>query len=385
MVTDKQINELFTRQQERHKQITQVINREQKTGYPTGLTHIMEHSMLEKIAGMKGYVENPTAVYRQAALNIGVSFIDQWIPDNPLVMGAEGYEDAEATATTGAEKIIMDGMEINEPEDVCIHMEKHHFPQLQKLIREFNEEDHIRKIGLSEYEQQMETGEEFLKTGYGYIGFPELHYYTYGYENYFSAYALEPEMMEQCFTLESDYALLCNRAAVKAVQRYNLPKLFRLDHDMTDSRGTLVDIKSLERMWFPNLYRALEPIMNTDIRVIWHCDGNCMQMVPLLLETGIQGFQGFQYEDGMDYAKICKMRDKDGQPLFIWAGASVTRTLPFGTPDDVSRELAYLVDNHDKAQLVLSVTSSVTPGVKWENLQALIEGLQYYRNYTGGK
>ena len=104
-----------------------------------------------------------------------------------------------------------------------------------------------------------------------------------------------------------------------------------------------------------------------------------MQMVPRLLEAGLVGFQGFQYEDGMDYEKICRMKTRDGGSLIIWAGVSVTRTLPFGTPDDVCREMKWLVDQGPKTGLFLGVSSSVAPGVPWENIQALVEGLKYYR------
>ncbi len=75
------------------------------------------------------------------------------------------------------------------------------------------------------------------------------------------------------------------------------------------------------------------------MRLIWHCDGNLMDMVPRLLEVGLHGFQGFQYEDGMDYERICRMKTREGEGLIIVGGASVTRTLPFGTPADVKREL----------------------------------------------
>jgi hypothetical protein len=74
---------------------------------------------------------------------------------------------------------------------------------------------------------------------------------------------------------------------------------------MADSRGTLVDPKSLDKLWFPHFARCLEPMLETDVRMIWHCDGNLMEVVPRLLEIGVRGFQGFQYEDGMDYEKIC--------------------------------------------------------------------------------
>jgi uroporphyrinogen decarboxylase len=150
---------------------------------------------------------------------------------------------------------------------------------------------------------------------------------------------------------------------------------------MAGSRGILVDVKLLERIWLPHFARCLEPMLKTDVRMIWHCDGNLMEMVPRLLEVGLRGFQGFQYEDGMNYERICRMKTKGGEDLIIIAGVSVTRTLPMGTPDDVKEEMAWLVENGPKAGLFLGCSSSVTPGVPWENIQTLIEGLRYYRTH----
>jgi uroporphyrinogen-III decarboxylase len=106
-----------------------------------------------------------------------------------------------------------------------------------------------------------------------------------------------------------------------------------------------------------------------------------MQMVPRLLDVGLSGFQGFQYEDGMDYEKICRMKTKDGRDLIIIAGVSVTRTLPMGTPDDVRREMKWLVEKGPRAGLILAGSSSVTPGVPWANIQAFVEGFKYYRTH----
>jgi uroporphyrinogen decarboxylase len=95
--------------------------------------------------------------------------------------------------------------------------------------------------------------------------------------------------------------------------------------------------------------------------------------------VGLHGFQGFQYEHGMEYKRICRMRTRDGDPLIIFAGVSVTRTLPYGTPDDVRRELRWLVEEGPKLGLVLGGSSSITPGVPWANVETLIEGLAHYR------
>ena len=83
----------------------------------------------------------------------------------------------------------------------------------------------------------------------------------------------------------------------------------------------------------------------------------------------------------MDYERICRMKDRDGRDLIIVAGASVTRTLPLGSPADVRRELDWLVRYGPRTGLFLAASSSITPGVPWENLHALIEGLTHYRTH----
>jgi hypothetical protein len=355
-------------------------------GIPTFFVNFMEHAHLERLAGVEpgAYRRRPDEVYLACQRAVGVCLLDQYLADNPLTMGERGYEGRERGATTGAEEIVLDGLPINSAEAVVEHLERVEFPRLQAQLTAFDEEARVREILAQETALQERLGPTILKSGYEFVSFPALAYSAYGYAEYFSAYALYPEVMERHFALQADVALRHNRAAARAYREGDLPPLYRLDHDMADSRGTLVDVRSLDRLWFPHFARCLEPLLRAGVRLIWHCDGNLMAMVPRLLEVGIVGFQGFQYEDGMDYPAICGMRTREGQELTIVAGVSVTRTLPFGTPARVREELSWLVEHAPRTGLFLGVSSSVTPGVPWENIEALVEGLQHYRRHGRG-
>ncbi len=352
-------------------------------GIPPFWVNIMEHAVIERLAGVEPgeYVASPECVYLAMQRDLGVCIIDQWIPDNPLTMGDRGFDGHEKTATTGAERIVRDGIVIDSPEAVAEHLESFAFPALRKQIAEFDEETRVCDIIRRERTIQAVLGPDILKTGHGFVAYPSLDYWTYGYVAYFMAYALYPEIIERHFALQADLALINNAAAARAYREANLPVLYRLDHDMADSRGTLVNIVSLDRMWFPHFARCLQPMLKAGVRLIWHCDGNLMQMVPRLLEVGFSGFQGFQYEDGMDYENICRMRTKDGRSLIIVAGVSVTRSLPHGSPDDIRSEMRWLVDQGPRTGLFLSASSSVTPGVPWDNMRVFADGLKYYRTH----
>ncbi len=362
------------------------IHRKPAKGIPQKGLNVMEHAQLERLAGAPpgSYARGPESVYLGAQRKIGACAIDQWIPRNPLTMGSRGYENRERGATTGAEEIVRDGMLIDSPEAVAGHLEKHVFPALEAEISavDLDADGPVDELISNEREVQGLFGPDLLKIPYGggYNNFPKFRYGTYGYVNYFMAYALFPELMERDFRLQADLAERKNRVAVRAYARGALPPLLRLDHDMADSRSTLVDIASLDAIWFPHFARAVQPYLEAGVKLIWHCDGNLMQMVPRLLDCGLSGFQGFQYEDGMDYVKICRMRTRDGESPIIQGGVSVTTTLPKGTPDDVRRELKWLVENGPETGLFLGSSSSVAPGVAPENLDALIEGLNWYRD-----
>ncbi|MBI2503855.1 MAG: hypothetical protein HYW07_11560 [Candidatus Latescibacteria bacterium] len=350
-------------------------------GIPSWLINPMEHRHIERLAGAEpgSYRRAPEQTYLAMQRAIGTCLLDQFIPENPLSMGDHGYEGTARGATTGAEEVVRDGIRIDSPEAVVAHLEGHAFPALRRAIAAFDEEARVRQIIAQERQLQSRLGPTMLKSGYGFVGLPGFAYGTYGYAPYFSAYALYPEVMERHFALQADLALLNNRAAARACAEAGLPPLYRLDHDMADSRGTLVRLASLDRIWFPHFARCLEPLLRIDLCLIWHCDGNLMAMVSRLLEVGIRGFQGFQYEDGMDYEKICRLRTRRGEDLLIIAGVSVTRTLPFGTSSQVRDELAWLVEKGPRTGLFLGCSSSITPGVPWENMQTLVEGFRYYR------
>ncbi|UCD29233.1 MAG: hypothetical protein JSV03_01760, partial [Planctomycetota bacterium] len=235
-------------------------------GIPSWLIHVMDIPFMEQMTGHSpgDFKKDPDKVYVSFQELAGVCYIDQYLARNPLTMGPAGHESAkERTATTGAEQIVLDGMRIDSPEAVIEHMERFVFPQRARRIETFDPADPqiIEQLAASECAIQRVMGTNILKGPYtdGFQSFPLIQYQTYGYENYFMAYALYPEIMEKDFAQQADLAVLENQAAVNAIEQGGLPRLIRLDYDMADSRSTLVDIESLDKIWFPHFARAIKP------------------------------------------------------------------------------------------------------------------------------
>jgi len=346
-------------------------------GIPTGLVHIMEHGVIEHLAGVGvgEYAKDPHGVYMRMQKNIGVCMIDQYLADNPLSMDNRGYHGAAAPMSAA----VLDGIRIDSPESVVEHLERFAIPQYRGMIRDFDADAAERHAIHAERDCQRWFGPDILKTGYAHFTFPTLNYFRYGYEHYFAAFAMFPDVMGRFFAAQADYSELRNRAIANAFVEAGLPLYHRLDHDMADSRGLLTGVPALERDWLPCFERSIRPAVDAGFKLVWHCDGNLMGILPALIECGVNGFQGFQYEDGMDYVKICAMRDRHGGPLLIEAGVSVTRELPTGTPRDVKRHVDFLVEHGPKTGLFLQFSSSCVPGTPLANIETAIGAMRHYR------
>jgi uroporphyrinogen decarboxylase len=71
----------------------------------------------------------------------------------------------------------------------------------------------------------------------------------------------------------------------------------------------------------------------------------------------------------LDWIVDLKTRARD--PLLIFGAMSVTRTLPYGTPDDIHADVQRTMELcRDRAGLVFFTSNTITPDVPLENVRA---------------
>jgi len=358
------------------------INRTQTPtdGIPQWILHPMDPRWVENLLGEPAgtYFTDPVDFTLRMHRRLGVSFLDQLVTIQPEI-ASDGWH-----VEVSSQPPVMDGIVIDSPEAVARHYEQFVIPGLEQAIRDFpRNAPEIRRRYVEGFRAMQERlGPEILYVPYGEVQHkPIFRYSIYGYVPYFQFYALYPTLQAEAFRLEADYAVLHNGLLGQAIIEEGFPPLVRVDHDMTGSQGTMADLRSLDAIYFPQLERALRPLIDRGIQLLWHCDGNVNDLIPRLLDMGFAGFQGFQYEYGVDYPAIARRTTRDGKPLILIVGASVTTTLVFGKPEDVHREIDWLVENSAEASIALGATSSICPGTPWPNIDALVESLRYYRQH----
>jgi len=116
-----------------------------------------------------------------------------------------------------------------------------------------------------------------------------------------------------------------------------------------------------------------------DIIIHYHSDGYIEPIIPKLIEIGLNVLNPVQPEC-MDPAKLKKQY---GDQLAFWGTIGIQHTMPFGTPDDVRKEVKERIETVGKGGgLVIGPTHVLAPEVPIENIAAFVEAVKEYGGWN---
>jgi hypothetical protein len=200
-----------------------------------------------------------------------------------------------------------------------------------------------------------------------------MFYFLFGYEPYLMALQLYKPEMKILFDLVAENARLLNTAIAKSNVDHKFIDWIYLGEDICDKTGPLCDPVTLREIYWPAVKKAVKPLKDAGIKLLWHCDGNIMPILKDLVDCGIDGLQGFETEAGVDLEVLSETRAQSGKKMVLFGSVSVTTTMPFGTVDDVKKQVEYIVDLSKRrgGGIVLSASSSILDGTPDENIYPL--------------
>ena len=198
------------------------------------------------------------------------------------------------------------------------------------------------------------------------------------YEAFLMACALYPESMARLFASWAERSRLRLEAVARATVEHDLLRLIWIGTDLCGRNGPVLSPALLERLYFPGLARAIEPLKQAGIRVVWHCDANYRRILPQMIAPGIDGFQGFyEEEDGIQLEGLAKMKAASGDPLILFGSVLTWGPLARGTSDDVRRDVdRCLAVARGRGGLLLAPSSSIGPEAPKANVLAMYQHAQ---------
>ncbi len=115
------------------------------------------------------------------------------------------------------------------------------------------------------------------------------------------------------------------------------------------------------------------------VKTFDHCCGSIARLIPYLIQAGVDCLNPVQWSArNMD---LRELKARYGRQLVFWGGAVNTQhTLPFGTPDDVRREVQEVLKIMcPGGGYVVNPIHNILPEVPVENIIALYETAKSYR------
>ncbi|MDH7570621.1 MAG: uroporphyrinogen decarboxylase family protein [Armatimonadota bacterium] len=163
-----------------------------------------------------------------------------------------------------------------------------------------------------------------------------------------------------------------NVAVVEEACRYPIDFVMFGD-DWGQQRGLIMGPARWRRFLKPRLERMYGAVKKRGRYVFIHSCGDVDELFPELIEIGLDCFNPFQPEV-MDVAAL---KREFGRDLTFYGGVSTQRTLPYGRPEEVRREVEWLCREIGRGGGYICSPAHAVPGdVPLENLLALIEAVQ---------
>ena len=188
-----------------------------------------------------------------------------------------------------------------------------------------------------------------------------------GYEKLLMDFVTDPDTAEAILDIPFAFHL----KAAERLTRMGVDMIW-IGDDIGTQNTMLMSPETWRRFLKPRMARFISTIkaINPALKVAYHSDGCIYEVIPELIEIGVDVLNPIQPRS-MDPALL---KEKYGRRLCFWGTIDEQRTLPFGGPEDVREEVASRLRTVGKdGGLIIGPTHHVQLDTPVENILALVD------------
>lgn len=230
------------------------------------------------------------------------------------------------------------------------------------------------------YAASRELAQRARRFGFATIGPWISHFEIYchmrGMENALIDVAAEPEFLDA--TLDRIEAIQTRMLERFLAELGDLIDIVFISDDMGSQESQLISTAAYLRHFKPRLRRWVELIHRHGRKALFHTDGAARAFVPHLIECGVDVLNPIQHVcPGMERAAL--KRDF-GAHLVFHGGIENQHVLPFGTPEEVRREVVTCLETLGAGGgYIPSSCHNIQAGTPPGNVVAMIEAVHAWR------
>lgn len=196
-----------------------------------------------------------------------------------------------------------------------------------------------------------------------------------GYEQICFALYDDPSLLTDIFRASNDFNMEATRLAVAAGA-----DAIWIGDDLGDSRSGFMKTSHFQKYYLPYLAELVECVDGLGVPVLLHCCGHFKTYLPDLAQTKISAIHPMQRTANMDLRWV---KENYGARFGLIGNIDSSRTLPFGTPEEVIAEAKEAIEiAAPGGGYILASDHSLHDGISVENILALRQaGRDYGWNF----
>ncbi|MDR2484800.1 MAG: methyltransferase [Treponema sp.] len=196
--------------------------------------------------------------------------------------------------------------------------------------------------------------------------------------DWYTAPLLYPDYVNAVFEIETERAIESFKKYYNAFGN-DIDIVYICGADFGSQRGPLINPELFKTMYAPHYNKVTGWIHgNTEWKVLKHCCGGIFPLLPYIIEAGIDAVNPVQCSaEGMEPQRL---KDTYGRDIVFWGGGVNTqKTLPFGTPEEVRKEVLERLAIFSKGGgYVFNTIHNIQANTPVQNIAAMIDAVKEF-------
>ncbi len=182
-----------------------------------------------------------------------------------------------------------------------------------------------------------------------------------GVDNFSYIYLENPDIISECLEELTNHEI----ERVKLIADPSLSPITLVADDIAFKGGLIFPPDLLKKELFPRLKKIVKTYHDYGLKCIFHSDGNFMQVLDDLVDTGIDGVNPIEPLAGWDLIDVRERYPR----LVLMGNIDVSQLLSFGTTSEVKKAVKKAIDNiYPTGGLILASSSELGPYLNPENV-----------------
>jgi uroporphyrinogen decarboxylase len=210
-----------------------------------------------------------------------------------------------------------------------------------------------------------------------WYGLFERHWSLRGMTNAMMDFYTNPDEVHRLYRAYTNFFL---RFTERARDELQADAIYWTD-DLGTQNDTFFSPEIFDTFFRPYYSELIAKAHSLDMHAWLHSCGNIEKLLPRFIEMGLDVIHPIQ-KYAMDETAVIHAY---GGKIAFWAGFDVQRIIPYGTPDEVRREVRHLMDTYARpdGRFLLTAGNGITPDTPLESLCALFEESHAYGKTKG--